>query len=182
MACQGEGCMAGTWTGGPCSGMSGLHACMDLVLLPLPSEFCTLCDRTAASPAAGPSSIRLLAASVQSSCACSLTADATPRSTPNNAQRSMVPPLHSIHGEVTPLFCLHLPPELPNRHRRPPGTLNSKSAVRILTTLRQPCRSMLPLVPSHGMQQPGQKGCCMPQEGGIDALMRSFLSQPHPLA
>lgn len=123
MLCQGAGCISGTSTGGPCLGRFGLHSCSDFVLLVGPREFCTLCNRTAASADTESGCRRLRAASmlVQSICACCLTAEATPRSTPNSAQRSMVP-LHSMHCALSPLMCCHPLPNSPTQHWLPQET------------------------------------------------------------
>ena len=103
MACQGAGCVAGTWTGGPWSGRSGLYCCMGCVMLLSPREFSTFSIRTAASADTEPRSSPLVAVSmlVRSDRACGLAAEATPRSATNSAQRSMVR-LHSSHITVTP--------------------------------------------------------------------------------
>ena len=114
MACQGAGCVAGTWTGGPCSGRSGLYCCVGSVMLLLPREFSTFSIRAAASADTEPRSSRLVAVSmlVRCSCACGLAAEAAPRSATNSAQRSMVP-LHSSHTSITPpaMDSLWLPDE-----------------------------------------------------------------------
>ena len=49
MACQGAGCVSGTWTGGPCSGTSGLYCCVGSVKLELPRAFWMFSMRAAAS-------------------------------------------------------------------------------------------------------------------------------------
>ena len=49
MACQGVGCVSGTWIGGPCSGTSGLYCCVGSVKLELPRAFWMFSMRAAAS-------------------------------------------------------------------------------------------------------------------------------------
>ena len=56
MACQGAGCVSGTWTGGPCSGTLGLYCCVGSVKLELPRAFWMFSMRAAASADTAPRS------------------------------------------------------------------------------------------------------------------------------
>ena len=98
MECHGAGWMSGTWTGGPCSGRSGLYCCVGIVMLEFPRAFRTFSIRTAASSVTAPRSRPLVAVSMlvrDARFAWGPAAEAAPRSTAQSAKHSMVP-LHSI--------------------------------------------------------------------------------------
>ena len=107
IACQGAGCVAGTWTRGPCLGRFALVCCLGFVVLVFPSEFSTFWILTAASAVTKPRSSWLASASMPawSNSACGLEAEAAPRRTANSTNRSMVF-LRIIHGDITQLLYI----------------------------------------------------------------------------
>lgn len=98
MECHGAGWISGTWTGGPCSGRSGLYCCVGIVMLEFPRAFRTFSIRTAASSVTAPRSRPLVAVSMlvrDPVFAWGPAAEAAPRSPTHSKRHSMVP-LHSI--------------------------------------------------------------------------------------